>query len=53
MFYKYINLSIDELWERAEESCQCEAEDGTLNSKEDTGKVPKERVISENKSKTL
>lgn len=43
MFYKYINHSIDELWERAEESCQCEAEDGALNSKEATGKVLKDR----------
>lgn len=34
---------MDEFPERAEESCQYEAEDDTLNSKEATGKVPKGR----------
>lgn len=53
MFYKYIDISIDELWERTEEFCQREAEDGILNSKEATGKVPKEAVISRNKKVKL
>lgn len=44
MFYKYINLYIAELWERAEKSCQCEAEYGTSDSEKATGKVPKEGV---------
>lgn len=43
MSYKYINLSIDELQERGEESCQNEAGNGTLNSKKATGKEPKDR----------